>query len=90
VPREEDSTKWLLDSVVGVVTPYVALSTLVYGFSGYLTAAPKLEYFSKTPLAWVVLAAAFSLDVGLWFNTGGWKARRLESRLKRSLELGGA
>ena len=79
-----------MDSVVGVVTPYVALSALVYGFSDYLTAAPKLEYFSRTPLAWVVLAAAFSLDVALWFKTGGWKASRLQSRLKLTLGLGGA
>lgn len=68
MPHDE-STLWAEGFIKGIVTSYIAFNLLFYAFMGYLSVdkAPKLEAFSGTLVAYLVLLGVFFADFVLWF-----------------------
>lgn len=64
----DESTRWSADFIKGIITSYIAIFALFYAFSDYLDTTRRLEAFSGTPMAFIVLGLCFAADVLLWVN----------------------
>ena len=73
----DESTRWSADFIKGIITSYIAIFALFYAFSGYLGTTRKLEAFSETPMAFIVLGICFVADFLLWV-----KKRSYEKSIK--------
>lgn len=64
-----EKTKWATNSIKGIITAYLAVGALFFGFADYLVVSPKLEVFSRTPLAYSMCGILCIADFGFWFWT---------------------
>ena len=75
----DESTIWAVDFIKGIVMPYIAFSVLFYAFSDYLGTTHRIETFSGTPMAFIVLGICFAADFLLW-NIRLYKKSKIKSK----------